>query len=65
MPAFGKNGIVNVESSAAKDIWTLKTSDGKILMSCDNEQQAMEHKVSLSQKMNKEITVEKKSLRCI
>ena len=65
MPAFGKDGIHNLNQSAAKEAWEIVTEDGKVLMICDKEEQANTHRLTLSQRMNKELTVRRKELKCL
>jgi hypothetical protein len=65
MPAFGKNGLVNLNQSAGKEVWKVKDPDGKTLMVCDNQAQAEIHKISLSQKMNKQCVVERGEAKCL
>lgn len=65
MPAFGKDGIVNLNQSSEKEVWNITDSEGKVIMSCNDMKTAMIHKESLSQKMNKELTVKQGKLRCL
>ena len=65
MPAFGKDGIKNLSQNNEKDVWKIVDENGKTLVSCDNQIQAEYHRQSLSQKMNKELKVEKGKLKCL
>lgn len=65
MPAFGKDGIHNLNQSVNKEVWKIKDSDGKVLMVCDNEGQAASHRASLSQKLGKECQISKEILQCL
>ena len=65
MPAFGNDGIHNLNQSVNKEVWKIKDPDGKVLMVCDNEGQASSHRTSLSQKLGKECQIVKESLQCL
>ena len=65
MPAFGQNGIVNINQSAERQVWRIKDPEGKVLMVCENEAQAEMHRQSLSQKLNKECSVERGKMACL
>lgn len=65
MPAFGKNGIVNINQSTPRETWQLVKPDGTVVMSCDNELQLESHKANLSQKLNCELKMVKKTLQLI
>ena len=65
MPAFGKDGIHNLNQSVEKPAWEVVTTEGKVLMICDKEEQANSHRLTLSQRMNKELFVRKKELKCL
>ena len=65
MPAFGKDGIVNINQSRPRETYQLVKSDGTVVMSCDNEAQLESHKQNLSQKLNCELTLVKKTLNLI
>ena len=65
MPAFGKNGIVNINQSEMRETWQLVKPDGTVVMSCDNELQLESHKQNLSQKLNCELKLVKKTIHLI
>ena len=65
MPAFGKDGIVNINQSRPRETYQLIKPDGTVVMSCDNETQLESHKQNLSQKLNCELTLVKKTLNLI
>ena len=65
MPAFGNNGIVNINSSTEKTVWNVVDSEGKVIMICNNENQAKAHCLTLSQKMNKKLSVSQGKMRCV
>lgn len=65
MPAFGKDGIVNINQSRPRETYQLVKPDGTVIMSCDNEAQLESHKQNLSQKLNCELTLVKKTLNLI
>jgi len=65
MPAFGKNGIVNLNGKSAKETYQLVKPDGTVVMSCDNQVQLESHKQNLSQKLNCELQIKKVTLQCI
>ena len=65
MPAFGKNGIVNLNDKSVKETYQLVKPDGTVVMSCDNQVQLESHKQNLSQKLNCELQIKKVTLQCI
>lgn len=65
MPAFGKNGIVNLNGKSVKETYQLVKPDGTVVMSCDNQVQLESHKQNLSQKLNCELQIKKVTLQCI
>lgn len=65
MPAFGKDGVQNLNQSAKKEVWKIKDPEGKVLMVCDNELQANAHRQSLSQKLGKECLMAKETMQCL
>ena len=65
MPAFGKDGIVNINQSTPKETWQLVKPDGTVVMSCDNQLQLESHKQNLSQKLNCELRLVKKTIQLI
>lgn len=65
MPAFGKDGIVNLNKPQVKETYQLVKPDGTVIMSCDNEIQLESHKQNLSQKLNCELKIIKKTLQLI
>jgi len=64
MPAFGKNGIVNLNSSSVKETWEVKDSNGKSLGVFQSEAQANTQKEILS-KNGTDVSVIKKELHCL
>lgn len=65
MPAFGKDGIVNINQSTPKKTYQLVKPDGTVVMSCDNKDQLEMHKANLSQKFNCELSLVEKKLQLI
>lgn len=65
MPAFGQDGIKNLNQSKEKDVWEIVNTEGKVLMICDCESQAISHKQSLFQKYGKEVTIRQGKLKCL
>ena len=65
MPAFGKDGIKNLNQSVEKDVWEIVNPEGKVLMVCDTQAQAASHQQSLSQKCGKELTIRQGKLKCL
>ncbi len=65
MPAFGKDGIVNINQSTPKKTYQLVKPDGTVVMSCDNKDQLEMHKPNLSQKLNCELNLVEKKLQLI
>ena len=65
MPAFGKDGIVNLNETKVKKTYQLVKPDGTVVMSCDNKDQLEMHKANLSQKFNCELNLVEKKLQLI
>lgn len=65
MPAFGKNGIVDLNGKQVKESYQLVKPDGTVVMSCDNEMQLASHQQNLSQKLNCELQIKKVTLQCL
>lgn len=65
MPAFGKDGLKNLNQSVEKDVWEIVNSEGKVLMVCDTKEQADSHQLTLSRMSNKELTVRQGKLKCL
>ena len=65
MPAFGKNGIVNINQSTPKKTYHLVKPDGTVVMSCDMKEQLESHKANLSQKLNCELKLVEKTVQLI
>lgn len=64
MPAFGKNGIVNINPAEPKITWQLVKPDGTVVMS------GLQHEVesakdSMSKQLNCELTIKTSTMRCI
>ena len=57
MPAFGKDGIVNLNQPQEKPVWEVIDSSGKVLAVCDSQNNAESQKVLLTQQTNQELTV--------
>ena len=64
MPAFGKDGIVNINQSQPKTIWQLVKPDGTVVKS-GTQAEIESSKQSLSQQLNCELTVRTSTMRCI
>ena len=63
MPAFGKNGIVNIKNEP-ETTWQLVKPDGTVVMS------GLQHEVesakdSMSKQLNCELTIKTSTMRCI
>ena len=65
MPAFGKDGIVNVNGSLEKEVWNIVDSNGKVIMVCNDQNQANVHCANLSLKSNRELKVERGTIKCL
>lgn len=65
MPAFGKDGIVNINQSTPKKTYQLVKPDGTVVMSCDFKEQLEGHKQNLSQKLNCELQLVEKTIQLI
>lgn len=46
MPAFGKNGIVNIGESKSTPVWNV-IKDGKVVKVCSSEEEANTYKGTL------------------
>ena len=64
MPAFGKNGIVNINQNEPKTVWQLVKPDGTVVKS-GLQQEIESAKESLSQQLNCELTIKTSTMRCI
>lgn len=64
MPAFGKDGIKNLNPVTSKVIWEIVASDGKVVATCD-ENSVESQKQALSQKLNQELTARQRTLKCL
>ena len=64
MPAFGKNGIVNLNNPSVKETWEVKDSNGESRGVFQSESQANLQKEILS-KNGVESSVNKKELHCL
>ena len=65
MPAFGKDGIVNLNETKSRKTYQLVKPDGSVVMSCDCKEQLESHKENLSQKLNCELNLVEKNLQLI
>lgn len=65
MPAFGKDGIVNLNETKSRKTYQLVKPDGTVVMSCDCKEQLESHKQNLSQKLNCELNLVEKNLQLI
>lgn len=64
MPAFGKNGIVNINQNEPQTIWQLVKPDGTVVMS-GLQKDVESKKESLSQQLNCQLTIRTSTMRCI
>ena len=64
MPAFGKNGIVNLNQSKTQPVWTARTPDGRIVLTSSVEI-TEEQRQNLAKAHNAEITIVKSEVQCI
>lgn len=65
MPAFGKEGMVNINQSAPKKNYKLVKPDGTVVMSCNCKEQLESHKQNLSQSLGCELQVVEETVRCL
>ena len=65
MPAFGKNGIVNLNETKNRTTYQLVKPDGTVVMSCDCKEQLESHKQNLSQKLNTELSLKEVKIQLI
>ena len=63
MPAFGKNGIVNIKSEP-ETTWQLVKPDGTVVMS-GLQKDVESAKEKLSQELNCQLTMRTSTMRCI
>lgn len=64
MPAFGKDGIVNIGQNEPKTVWQLVKPDGTVVKS-GTQAEIESSKQSLSQQLNCELTVKTSTMRCL
>ena len=64
MPAFGKNGIVNINQNEPQTIWQLVKPDGSVVMS-GLQKDVESAKESLSQQLNCQLTMRTSTMKCI
>ena len=64
MPAFGKDGIKDLNQLQDKSVWEVVDSKGNVLMMCDNEIQANSLKKIMSE-ANQDVTVRMRGLKCL
>ena len=64
MPAFGKDGIVNIDQNEPKTVWQLVKPDGTVVKS-GTQAEIESSKQSLSQQLNCELTVKTSTMRCL
>lgn len=65
MPAFGKNGIVNLNPASEKKIWNLFDEKGNKIESCTSQEQAEARKIALSQQLNSTISIQEGKMVCL
>lgn len=65
MPAFGKDGMVNLNQNKSRETYQLVKPDGTVVMSCNDETQLEMHRQNLSQKLNCELKLVRKTLQLI
>jgi hypothetical protein len=63
MPAFGKNGIVNIKNEP-ETTWQLVKPDGTVVMS-GLQKDVESAKEKLSQELNCQLTMRTSTMRCI
>lgn len=64
MPAFGKNGIVNINQSKKETVWTARKPDGTVILSSVTEI-TEEQRQNLSKAHNAEISIVKSEVQCL
>ena len=64
MPAFGKNGIVNINQNEPQTVWQLVKPDGTVVMS-GLQKDVESAKESLSQQLNCQLTMRTSTMKCI
>lgn len=64
MPAFGKNGIVNINQNEPQTVWQLVKPDGTVVMS-GLQKDVESAKESMSKQLNCQLTVRTSTMRCI
>lgn len=64
MPAFGKNGIVNINQNEPQTVWQLVKPDGTVVMS-GLQKDVESAKENMSKQLNCQLTVRTSTMRCI
>lgn len=64
MPAFGKNGIVNINQNESQTIWQLVKPDGTVVMS-GLQKDVESAKESMSKQLNCQLTMRTSTMKCI
>ena len=64
MPAFGKNGIVNINQNEPQTVWQLVKPDGTVVMS-GLQKDVESAKESLSQQLDCQLTMRTSTMKCI
>ena len=65
MPAFGPNGIVNLNPTSPKITYTLVKDDGSIVTSSTDKTQIEAQKETLSKQLNSELHIVENETRLI
>ena len=64
MPAFGKNGIVNINQNEPQTVWQLVKPDGTVVMS-GLQKDVESAKESMSKQLNCQLTMRTSTMKCI
>ena len=65
MPAFGKEGIVNINPVQSRKTYQLVKPDGQVVVTSNNKEQVENQKKSLSQELKCELSLVEKDVHLI
>lgn len=65
MPAFGKNGMVNLSQKEPETTYTLCKPDGTVVMSSNNQANVEAAKDGMSKQLNCELHIKTSAMRCL
>lgn len=65
MPAFGKNGMINLNQKEPETTYMLCKPDGTVIMSSNNQANIDAAKENMSKQLNCELHIKTSTMRCI